>query len=323
MADDFSPQIAALRAGVPIVLLPVRIEARYYNGGDELRIRIYPDQIHADAHETELTAAERDAGKAYRNAIFASPDPKTRTTSPWIDLASSVGPERAAWIVKALTPTNAVTAGAAPTFPPVTLRTGEWGRAARAAALPKRWLVVGSNADLSSTDPTSAMGGANKFLKWANEISATLDLTIAPDGPPPPPGSALPLQPTARWLADFDEAERVGMAVRITAADCIRGQSPKDGVKTLFVVGVDWTQTPSTAAATLRQLMSSHVYTDGLSALQPGTPTNVTAASRAAAAPNDAQHAAALDPEARPTPSASAGSAAERLRRDQGLATQE
>src|SRR3569623_1770589 len=266
MADDFSPQIAALRAGVPTGLLPVRIEARYFYGGDELRIRIYPDQIHADAHEPELTAAERDAGMAYWNAIFASPDPKTRTTTPWIDLASSVGPERAAWIVKALTPTNAVPAGAPP----------------------KRWLVVGANADLSSTDPTSAMVGANKFLKWSNEISATRDLTIAPDGPPPPPGSALPLQPTARWLADFDEAERVGMAVRITAADCIRGQSPKDGVKTLFVVGVDWTQTPSTAAATLRQLMSSHVYTDGLSALQPGTPTNVTAASRAAAAPNDA-----------------------------------
>jgi hypothetical protein len=320
MADDFSPQIAALNAGVPIVLLPVRIEARYFNGGDELRIRIYPDQIHADAHEPELTAAERDAGMAYWNAIFAAPDPKTRTTTPWIDLASSVGPERAAWIVKALTPTNPVTAGATPIFPAVTLRAGEWGKAARAAALPKRWLVVGSNADLTSTDPTSALVGANKFLKWSNELSTTLDLTIAPDGPPPPPGSALPLQPTARWLADFDEAERVGMAVRITAADCIRGQSPKDGVKTLFVVGVDWTQTPDTAAATLRQLMCSHVYTDGLSALKPGTPTNVTAASRAGAAPNDALLAAALDPEARPTATAIAGSAAERLWRDLGIA---
>ncbi|HEY4302947.1 MAG TPA: hypothetical protein VGM82_00660 [Gemmatimonadaceae bacterium] len=322
MADDFSPQIAALNAGVPIVLLPVRIEARYFNGGDELRVRVYPDQIHADAHEPELTATERDAGMAYWNAIFAAPDPKTRTTTPWINLASSIGPERAAWVVETLRPSNATTPiapGAKPTFPAVALRTSEWGKAARAAALPKRWLVVGSNADLTVTDPSSAIVGNQKFIKWSNEISPTLDLTIAPDSAPPTDGSALPLQPTAKWLADFDEAERVGMGVRITAADCIRGQSPKDGVKTLFVVGVDWTQTPDTAAATLQKLMYSHVYTDGLSALTPGTPTNVTAASRAGAAPNDALLTAALDPETRPAAAAVTGHAADRLWRDLGI----
>ena len=155
MADDFSPQIAALSAGVPIVLLPVRIEARYFNGGDELRVRIYPDQIHADAHEPELTSSERDAGVAYWNALFAAPDPKTRTTTPWIDLASSAGPERGGVDRRGVAPDERLglghQRGRRRWFPTVTMRSGDWGRAARAAALPKRWLVVGSNADLSST----------------------------------------------------------------------------------------------------------------------------------------------------------------------------
>ena len=94
MADDFSPQIAALTSGVPIVLLPVRIETRWFNSGNELRIRIFPDQIHADAHEPELTAAERDAGMVYWKAVFASPDPKKRKTTPWADLCAIVGAPR-------------------------------------------------------------------------------------------------------------------------------------------------------------------------------------------------------------------------------------
>src|SRR4029079_6791067 len=103
MADDFSPQIAALTPGVPIVLLPVRIEARFFNAAKELRVRIFPDQIHADAHEPELTTAERDAGMAYWNSVFAVPDPANRDTKPWEDLSSIVGAQRGAWIVRALT----------------------------------------------------------------------------------------------------------------------------------------------------------------------------------------------------------------------------
>ncbi|HTE47841.1 MAG TPA: hypothetical protein VK636_21550 [Gemmatimonadaceae bacterium] len=146
MADDFSPQIAGLTAGVPIVLFPVRLETRWVNSGNELRIRIFPDQIHADAHEPELTTAERDAGMIYWKAVFASPDPKKRKTTPWADLCSIFGAPRAAWIVRALTPTNVSALGKSktPTFPAVALRTSEWGRAARATLLPKRWLVVGA-----------------------------------------------------------------------------------------------------------------------------------------------------------------------------------
>ena len=82
-AADFEARVAALAGGVPVALLPVRLEARFVD--DELRVRIFPDQIHLDSHEPELTADERDAGEAYWRARFAAPDPDARPTSPWAD----------------------------------------------------------------------------------------------------------------------------------------------------------------------------------------------------------------------------------------------
>ena len=83
MADDYEARIAALAPGVPVALLPVRLEARYFDGGQELRVRIYPDQIHVDAHEPEPTAAERDAAMAYWRARFAAPDAAARGPQAW------------------------------------------------------------------------------------------------------------------------------------------------------------------------------------------------------------------------------------------------
>jgi hypothetical protein len=304
---DFGPQVAALAGGVPIVLFPARLEARYV--GDELRVRIFPDQIHVDAHEPELTASERDAGIAYWTARFASPKPATRTASPWTALCAALGPARAAWVVRALTPKNASQIGKIPTplFPDTPLRPTDWARAARAVALPERWVVIGQ------------LGGREVFRKWTNAVADPLDVTIAPDADAAPaPDDALPLQPSARWLVDFDEAERVGMAVRIGAADVAGGQSLASGLDRLVVLGVDWTLAPAKAAAAIRQLLGAHLHTDGLSALAPGTPTNVTAAARPGAPPASDALAAALDPEQHPSSSAVSGAAADRLLRALG-----
>ena len=45
----------------PVLLLPVRLEAVYRAtsaGEPELHIRVYPDDVHVDSHEPELTEAE-------------------------------------------------------------------------------------------------------------------------------------------------------------------------------------------------------------------------------------------------------------------------
>ena len=48
---ELEARVADLTADVPVALLPVRLEARFV--GDELRVRIFPDQIHLDSHEPE------------------------------------------------------------------------------------------------------------------------------------------------------------------------------------------------------------------------------------------------------------------------------
>jgi len=42
----------------PLVLFPVRLETRFFTQADgsvELRVRVYPDKVHIDSHEPELT----------------------------------------------------------------------------------------------------------------------------------------------------------------------------------------------------------------------------------------------------------------------------
>jgi hypothetical protein len=307
---ELDAKVADLAGGVPIALLPVRLETRFV--GDELRVRIFPDQIHLDSHEPELTAAERAAGTAYWQARFAEPDPDNRSTSPWRDLCAVVGPARAAWLVAALTPVNLDQIGPAetPRFPATDERPDTWSAAARATALPERWLVVGLRA------------GVEVCRVWTVQpVAERLEVSPAPelDGDPPPAaaGDGPSLQDPARWLVDFDAAEQAGMAVRIPDAQVSGGVAA--GFDRLVVLGFAWSLDPEQAAAALERLLAAHAYDDGLSMITPGTPTNETANTRPGAAPATERLIAALDPEQRPAAASVAGSGAERLWRGLGL----
>lgn len=283
MAETFDADVAGLAGGVPIALLPVRIEARFVDDARELRVRIFPDQIHIDPHEPALTAAERDAGTAYWRARLAG------DAAAWEGLCAAAGPARAAWIARALQPTNLGQPGA-PAFPDVEERRGEWSAAAVATALPERWVAIGVKDD------------RELFRVWSKPITTALDVSPVPvDDDQPVPDGELALQPAARWLVDFKAAEAAGMAVRVT------GVALDGGVDRLYALGVDWTLTPDAAAAALGDLLAAHVYTDGLIALEPGTPTNITAAARPGAPPARDELAAALDPTVRPGADAAAG----------------
>lgn len=71
-----------------------------------LWIRAYPDDIFINSHEKKLKAAEEQSGKDYWQVWASSNGDPAIQLKAWQALAATYGPERAAWIAKATTPSN-------------------------------------------------------------------------------------------------------------------------------------------------------------------------------------------------------------------------
>jgi hypothetical protein len=142
---DEARAVTALDARVPVALLPVRIETRFATDRRSLAIRIYPDQIHLDGHEPELTDDELSAGRWYWEQRWPAMADEAVATATWESIAGAFRPGRARYVVDTLRPTNLDRAGTstAPAFPNRSRRAASWTRAVQATALPERWVAVG------------------------------------------------------------------------------------------------------------------------------------------------------------------------------------
>src|SRR4029077_1932210 len=258
-APDFATELPPSEP--PLPLFPVPLETRFF--GSELRVRVYPDKVHLDSHAPALDADEVLWGRRFWELQW---DDAARAREAWRMLAGRFGAERAAWVARALTPANlASRPTAAPAFPdlgdPAT-RT----RTARVRLLPERWVA------------TAYAQGAVVAVATGRDIPA--DLAIGPDLEA---GVTVDDEQPAvdegmRWMVDFDRAEEVGMALRLTL--------PAPAVDVLLVAGVAAEDQSGAVAAQL----DAHRYTDGLAFLPPGTPTNTTAAGRTTYQERDPQH---------------------------------
>ncbi|MCX5065997.1 hypothetical protein OOJ91_08885 [Micromonospora lupini] len=241
--DSPDDLVALLAADVPLALLPVRLETRF--DGTDLLVRVYPDTLHVDTHEPELTAEELAWGKAYLERETASGVTAPATLEAWRALMTRFGSPRAAWIAHA----------AAAPVPPQ--RAEAWTRAARTNVLPDRWVALGYR------------GGARQFATLGRPIADTL--ALGPDPHDTAAGDpAAPLGPAAQWLVDFDRAVERGMALRIPLG------AASTGLDRLLVLGVRVTADGTEGARRLSALLDAHHYTDGLSLIPPGAPTNNT-----------------------------------------------
>ncbi|MDF0651483.1 MAG: hypothetical protein P0121_08455 [Nitrospira sp.] len=245
----------------PLVLFPVRLETRFF--GQELRIRVFPDKIHVDTHEPELTADEVEWGKHFHTLFWNATEEEARKNA-WRQLAERYGAERAAWVVRQLMPTNLIERPTKPPkFPsppvrPQAQKDETWTRAPRTTVLPDQWIA------------TAFVQGTGAVTVAGNLVPDVLPVGPNPQSTVLQSGETLAIDDGMKWMVDFDEAERLGMGLRLqlpTAASKI---------DLLLVFGVKKSLDSAASATRLKELIEAHTYTDGVSLVMQGTPTNNT-----------------------------------------------
>lgn len=243
---------AVTAPAIPLLLLPVRLEAVHQQtaGSTQLLLRVYPDDVHVDAHEEALTDAERTAGEAY----WTQPN-----DDAWRLLVRLLGPARAAWTREALRPGS----------PAPERREHTWSRAAHTTLLPDRFVF-------SAYDDTEG-DGSGPQLAWRQEGKPIPDL-VKIGFPPNVSGGErmdrLPWDADTKWLVDFEAAVDVGLAISVPLPD------PDVTYTVLTAVGISGNTDATTAADRWQATLQAHQYGAGLAFLPVGTPTNNTPGSR-------------------------------------------
>ncbi len=243
----FVPPPPLISADRPLLLFPVRLETRFYPAqiGVELRVRIYPDKVHVDTHEPELTEEEVTWGNNFLELLRVAGQDETKRKAAWKQLADRFGAPRATWII-----TQPV---------PLTAKPGKeaWTRAPQTSVLPDGWIA------LAYLNGNIIARGGGKPIR-----------DILPVGPNPQADASagdLPVDADMKWIVDFAAAEDAGMALRLQLPP-----EAANGIDRLIVFGVKKSLDSKASSVRLQNLFQAHQYTDGLSVLLQGTPTNNT-----------------------------------------------
>lgn len=247
-------ELRRLDTGVPLVLLPVRIETRFSRSDARFLVRVYPDEIFSDGHEPELTPEELGAGERYWRAASTA----SLESEAWRALTLQFSAPRAAWIVRTTQPAGEGADGRPVGAPraDVPTRPSSWNRAALARALPDRWVLV------------MYVRGERRSPVFGPPIRPQLALTVAPRTGAEVTLDGVTTDAASAWLTDFERARDAGMAFSLMAdADML------SGIDRLLVFGVRSTLDPLASAAELERLFDAHHYHSGLAFVPQGTPT--------------------------------------------------
>lgn len=265
--------LGRLRADIPLVLFPVRIETRVAPAeqGSELLLRIYPDTIHGSSHDPLLTQEELDAGIVYWRRAWSGDEAQA-----WRELVRQVPAPRAAWIVRATEPTNLDERPVGePAVPDVELRAEPWDQAAEAQLLPDRWLVLAYRGDNLVRSAASGPVREPLVVGFDPHAPPGEGIDISNDG--------LELDEDLLWAVDFTRAEEAGMAVRMPLGDV----DLQGGFDRVLVLGVKASLSPEDGQRALQRLLDGHHYSGGLAFLAQGMPTNNTETATSAFPPAD------------------------------------
>ena len=245
-----------LEGDVPLVLLPVRIEVRSTADQTALRVRIFPDTVHAESLEPGLTESEIAAGKVYWDAVWTSGDP----AASWPTLQKAVGLRRAPWVAEVLRPVNLTDRPAgSPEYrePDAPARLPSMAR-----TLPDRFLI---RIEQDGADPITVHTRPipDQVPVGLADVDQLETLKVGDQDLPV-------MDESLRWLVDYDHAVELGLAVTV------RLPVPGQNIERVLAFGVRAGLSATDGAARLEGLLRSHRFTDGAEFLPQGTPTNNT-----------------------------------------------
>ncbi len=269
-APDPRQAVEQLTDTIPVLLFPVRLETRFFD--TELRLRIYPDDLLLDTFDPVLTETEVGNAQRFWTMLWRSGDDETAQRAAWRTLVEAHGSGRAGWIVDSYQPTNPeakpATAGdpTMPAFPSVATRATAWSQPARITMLPQRFVFIGYPG--GGGDPVVVVGNpVPPELTAGPDPSATGADQLHHDG------GDLVIPPALRWVADFDAAVSVGMAMRIPLTKI----QARGGFDRVLVLGVRLAGDPQAEQVALESLLTNHSRgRKGLALVPVGTPTNNT-----------------------------------------------
>lgn len=245
--------------------------------GHELWVRIYPDDISIHSHENDLTQEEINSAAIYWEEVWRAGTSNNAgiELGAWRMLCAAVGPKRAAWVAKQTTPTNSAVRPAAatpapavlspaPIFPALTPKPASWSAQPHTKVMPDRFVVRVYNNSTTYREITGSL------------VPSPLPVGLDPSSPYSnylnQSGAIINLPPELRWLADFEEAEKVGMGIRIP----LLNDEHEDGFERLLVLGLKLNINATAGGQLLEELFDNHHYASGLSLVPQGTATNNT-----------------------------------------------
>ena len=166
------------------------------------------------------------------------------------------------------------------------LKAESWTRAPKSEVMPDRFVFLGFNgpARIEQPFPTAVV---NPLILGPNPQNLETELSQQ--------AGDLVLGEEFDWIANFDKAIQVGMAMRMPLSEPFATR----GFDRLLVLGIRVSSTPSDHKELLEELIDNHHYSpDGMSFLPQGTPTNHTADQRSGFSTDDAEGDASFETEA-------------------------
>jgi hypothetical protein len=259
--DVLGDVFSRLDPEMPLLLFPVRIETRYTLTLDppELRIRIYPDQIHIDADRPAASNVEPWRTEAFWTQWYAAKDEVGRMAA-WQRFVQNVGSKRAGYLARMFRP--ALNKDGTLTFPAPDIPSGK-PAPAHPVLLPDKWLAIGY------------AGGEQIFRKAGRPVARNLRTGPDPEAPSwEVEGGGVNVDEGLAWMIDYERAVKAGMAITIPLTGA--AAQATDKIDILFVLGMVGDLDPQAGSDELARLLEVHSRTTGLAFIPQGTPTNNT-----------------------------------------------